>query len=230
MDDVILIDKPQGWTSHDVVARLRTVLGVKKIGHAGTLDPLATGLLIVLVGREATKRQSEFLKLDKSYLVTARLGVETDSYDADGQVVAQAAWVDVEKITQNQVVAATKRFIGQSQQTVPAFSAVKVAGQKLYNQARKGSIDMATLPSRQITVTQFEVLDMQLDREQQQLTVTLEVSCGSGTYVRSLVHDLGQELGVGAMVTQLRRTRIGDFLVSKAQEITTVASIDVPSV
>ena len=206
----LFVDKPGGVTSHDVVGWARRLTGVKKIGHAGTLDPLATGLLIILIGRNWTKRQTEFLKQDKTYLVSCRFGVASDTYDVDGSVrsLASAKKIDDEDIKQ----AVNDHFLGEITQTVPPFSAVKQKGKKLYQLARAGQIDEADLPKRQVRVDEFRLLEFNKENQ----TASFEVSVSSGTYIRSLIHDLGQALGVGAVVTSLRRTRIGRFNIDEA--------------
>jgi len=209
---VVLIDKPSGLTSHHIVNLVRQATGVKRVGHAGTLDPLATGLLIILISRQFTKQQSKFLKQDKQYLVTGQLGLVTDSYDTDGQVVKEAGKEEVGKVTQKDLEKALPAFTGQITQTVPAYSAVKVGGRKMYQLARKGQVDVKKLPRRQITIHSIKLVNFDQKKKQ----FTLEVDCSSGTYIRSLVHDLGQRLGVGATVTQLRRTKIGQLLVDQA--------------
>lgn len=217
---ILLIDKPKGWTSHDVVGRIRRLTGVKRVGHAGTLDPLATGLLIVLVGREFTKLQSQFLKQDKEYEVTARLGVVTDSYDSDGQVISQADWQDVAKINRVDLERVIKKYKGEITQQVPIFSAVKVGGEKLYNKARAGQTNVDfNLPSRTVKINEINFTDFSSDEVTQTATFSLTVSVSSGTYIRSLIHDIGQELGVGAHVISLRRTKIGDLSVLNAHRI-----------
>lgn len=206
---IVLVDKPAGITSHDVVNRIRKATGVKKIGHAGTLDPLATGLLIILISREFTKQQAKFLKKDKQYLVTGRLGIVTDSYDIDGQVVEEVEKEKVEKITKKDIETVLQSFKGEITQRVPAYSAVKVGGKKLYELARKDKIDLKKLPKRQVIIQEIELVEL----DQKKGEFTLKVDCSSGTYIRSLVHDLGQKLGVGATVVQLRRTKIGKMKV-----------------
>lgn len=213
---VVLIDKPSGYTSHDIVNLVRRATGVKRVGHAGTLDPLATGLLIILISRQFTKQQSKFLKQDKRYLVTGQLGITTDSYDTDGQVTEEAGQEDVDKVTQSDVEKALQSFTGQITQAVPAYSAVKVDGQKMYHLARKGQVDVNKLPRRQVTIHSIKLVDFDGEKKQ----FTLDVACSSGTYIRSLVHDLGQRLGVGATVTQLRRMKIGRLSVDQAIKLT----------
>lgn len=212
---VILVDKPETWTSHDVVGWMRKQLGVKKIGHAGTLDPLATGLLVVLVGREFTKLQAQFMKQAKTYEVTARFGLVMDTYDATGRIMAESPWAEVKKITKELVEQETARFIGTIEQTVPIYSAVKVGGQKLYHKARQGE-KVAHLPVREVEIYKLQVTDFSINQVAQICEARLSVDVSSGTYVRSLVHDLGQRLGVGAYVGALRRTKIGNLSVNDA--------------
>jgi len=206
---VVLVDKPSGITSHDVVDRIRKATGIRKIGHAGTLDPLATGLLIILISREFTKQQSKFLKQDKQYLVTGRLGITTDSYDIDGKVVREDDRAEVEKVSHEEIEEGLQSFRGKIIQTVPAYSAVKVKGKKLYELARKDKIDLKKLPKRQVTIHLIELVEF--DKEKGEFI--LKIECSSGTYIRSLVHDLGKKLRVGATVVQLRRTKIGNMKV-----------------
>jgi tRNA pseudouridine55 synthase len=338
--DILLVDKPSGWTSHDVVAWYRKKLGIKKIGHTGTLDPLATGLLILLIG-DATKRQSQFQKLDKVYQVTALLGFTSDTYDLDGQVhpVAQVILRNSTsgnlntpplnqaplrrqgggvppllskrgsggvipnkslnlslprvRLTPAQVNQALSKFRGPITQTVPPFSAVKRRGQKLYHLARQGQIRPEDLPRRRVEIYDLQLLSLetqplsslQLPRFVSTSTsgvnksplpvpqpsdfhhhnrshprengtsqtapfsnrpsipgtglklsektadfrsrndanhgifLTLQIHCSSGTYIRSLVHDLGQVLKTGALVTHLRRNRVGEYRVENAVKI-----------
>lgn len=203
----LLIDKPKGWTSFDVVARLRTITGIKKIGHAGTLDPLATGLLIVAIGREATKRISHYVKLSKVYTTRTKLGEVSDSYDADGRV----KFFSEQKISREQIDKALEKFTGSQQQVPPMFSAKKVKGKKLYELARQGK-EIKRQPA-EIIISKLEIEDFSYP------WLELLISCSSGTYVRSLVHDIGQELGTGAVVYELRRLSIGDFSVETATQL-----------
>ncbi len=221
---VLLVDKPLRWTSHDVVAKVRSLSGIKTIGHTGTLDPLATGLLILLVGKQYTKRQSEFLKMDKEYVCQAQLGLETDTYDLDGMVVNRASWSAVAKISQNDLSQILPNFQGKIHQTAPAFSAVKIKGKKLYDLARQAKIDTRTLPVREITINRLELLDFFADEKMKKIFFTLRVSCSSGTYIRSLIHDVGQVLGVGACIVSLRRMSIGPYLVEEAIKLEDLAA------
>ena len=202
-EGLLLIDKPAGVTSHDVVDTVRRVVGTRKVGHAGTLDPMATGLLIVGVGR-ATRLLRFLGDLAKTYEGTARLGVETTTLDADGAVTAERP-VAAEK---DDVRRAMAMLVGGSFQQPPAYSAVKVGGRKLYEAARKGErLDAAPRP---IHVEAFELLAMR------GTDVDFRVTCSSGTYVRVLLADVGDALGCGAHLTRLRRVAIGPFLADGA--------------
>jgi tRNA pseudouridine55 synthase len=202
-EGLLLIDKPGGITSHDAVARVRRALGTKKVGHAGTLDPMATGLLVMGVGRGT--RFLRFLGgLSKTYEATMRLGVETTTLDADGDVVRTTV-VDIDD---REIARAVAGLVGASMQRPPAFSAVKVAGRKLYDAARKGeTIEAAPRPIR---VDRFDVLERRGDE------VDVVLVCSGGTYVRVLAADVGATLGCGAHLTALRRTAIGAFAVDDA--------------
>lgn len=202
-DGLLLVDKPGGMTSHDVVDAVRRNLETRKVGHAGTLDPMATGLLLVGVGR-ATRLLRFFGDLPKTYEGTARLGVETDTLDADGAVV-RTADVDVSREDLDRAVAA---LVGDSDQRPPAYSAVRVRGRRLYESARAGRPVEA--PTRRIRVDVFAVLDFD------GIDVRFSVTCSGGTYVRTLLADVGTSLGCGAHLTGLRRTAIGPYRVGDA--------------
>ncbi len=200
----LLVDKPSGASSHDVIRQLRRVTGIRRIGHAGTLDPLATGLLVVAVGRAA--RLLEYAQgLPKRYRAVVRLGQSTLSYDAETEVVAERPFTH---ITPDQIEETLVNFRGDILQKPPAYSAIKRDGQPLYKLARKG-IDVAVEP-RPVTIYALTLLGMNLP------DVVLDVQCSSGTYIRSLAHDLGEALGCGGHLTALRRTAVGDFLVEQA--------------
>lgn len=215
----VLIDKPSGWTSHDVVQKMRGLTGVKKIGHAGTLDPLATGLLILLIGKRYTRQQSTYLKTEKEYMCTAQFGIITDTYDSDGEIQSETSWEKLQKLSQEQVQAALFQFTGEIDQTVPAFSAVKIQGEKLYEMARRGKAPKKALPSRTVTISRFHLDTFTKDTEKKIITGTFTIACSSGTYIRSLIHDLGQSLDCGATVTSLRRTKVAEFSVENAHTI-----------
>lgn len=204
-EGLLLIDKPKAMTSHDVVDAVRRTLGTRKVGHAGTLDPMATGLLLVGAGR-ATRLLRFFGDLPKVYEGTARLGIETDTLDADGTIVRSSA-VDVSRA---EVEAAVAGLVGESMQRPPAYSAVKVGGRKLYESARAGETVEAA--PRRIRVDAFAVRSF--DGRDMEFGVT----CSGGTYVRVLAADVGAALGCGAHLTRLRRTAIGPYRVEDAEE------------
>ncbi len=202
---IILIDKPQEWTSHDVVAKMRGILHTRRIGHAGTLDPLATGLLVVLVG-SACKASQYLMSQEKAYEGTLRLGVVTNSQDADGEIVATNP-VPAD-LTSEKIAAAMKAMEGDQYQIPPMFSAIKVNGVPLYKAARKGQ----DIPrdKRFIRIAKFEM------RGRRDNDVDFFVECSKGTYVRTIAHDLGAKLGVGAHLAALRRTASGKFTIDGA--------------
>ncbi|ADE54811.1 tRNA pseudouridine(55) synthase TruB [Coraliomargarita akajimensis] len=211
MDDapegILLVDKPQGITSHDVVDRVRRIFRMKKVGHAGTLDPMATGLMIILVGK-ATKVSQYMMSMDKEYTATMKLGEETDSQDADGEVLVTK---EVPDLTEEQVRAEMKTFLGDQYQTPPMFSAKKVNGQPLYKLARKGKT-VAREP-RVINISKFDLTNFDLPE------VSFIVGCSKGAYIRTIAHDLGQKIGCGAHLNVLRRTGIGKFRIEKADTL-----------
>ncbi len=222
----LLINKPKNWTSHDIVAKLRNLLGEKKIGHAGTLDPFATGLLIIGVGREFTRKLDEFKAMEKEYEVVTKFGFVSDTQDIDGKILktkfsqfsensepskSSQKTKPSTKITSQDIKNILPKFIGKIQQIPPMFSAKKIKGQKLYNLARKGQ-EIAREPVK-IFIKKIELLDFDETRAR------LKVICGTGTYIRTLVHDIGQELGCGAYAEELTRTRIGKYKLKDAQKI-----------
>lgn len=196
---ILFLDKPQGITSHDVVDCVRRALGLKRVGHAGTLDPMATGMLIILVG-QATRTSQFLMGLDKTYVGTLKLGETTDSHDADGQITQTRP---AEGITPDKVTEVMKTFLGDQYQTPPMFSAKKQGGQTLYKLARQG-IEVEREP-RFIRINELKVLNIALP------SVEFEVTCSKGTYIRTLAHDVGEKLGCGAHLTALRRTAIDKF-------------------
>ena len=203
-EGLLLVDKPSGMTSHDAVDVVRRSLGTRKVGHAGTLDPMATGLLVLGVGR-ATRLLRYLGELPKTYAATGRLGEETDTLDADGEIVRTAP-VDVSLA---EVERACASLVGESMQAPPAYSAAKVGGRRLYDAARRGEVLEA--PPRPIRVDAFAV--SAFDGRDLEARVT----CSGGTYVRVLVADVGRSLGCGAHLVRLRRTAIGSFLVEDAR-------------
>lgn len=211
MDGILVLDKPHGWTSHDVVARVRRLTQVKRVGHTGTLDPMATGVLVVCLGR-ATRVVEYMAGHDKRYTATIRLGIETDTYDAQGEVTAQHP-VDVSEAALREALAA---FVGDIRQVPPMFSAIKRDGRKLYDLARKG-IDVPRQP-RPVTIHAIDLIAFDSP------DATIDVQCSAGTYIRSLAHDLGQRLGYGAHLSALRRTAAGDFTIEHAITLETFES------
>ena len=210
MNGILLIDKPESWTSNDVVQKLRSILHEKRIGHAGTLDPMATGLLTVFVGRAT--RAVEFAEGDrKRYLAGLRLGLTTDTQDITGEVLGQCE----ADVTREALEEALQAFRGELRQTPPMYSAVKVNGRRLYELARKG--ETVERKEREITVYSLEVL------EQNGEDWLLDVSCSKGTYVRTLCHDIGEALGCGGCLSSLRRTEAGLFSVENAHTVDAVA-------
>ena len=205
MDGILLVDKPKGLTSSRVVELIKRKFKVKT-GHTGTLDPLATGLLIILTGKR-TKEASLFLKLDKAYEVKAILGVETDTFDSDGKVL----WQRDNEVTREELERVLKGFHGDIWQTPPRYSSKKIGGQKAYQLARKG-VNMEMLPQK-VKVYSLELKEFQFPY------FTLACDVSSGFYVRSLVHDIGENLGVGATVIEVRRTRVGPYQVEQAKNL-----------
>ena len=209
IQDIILIDKPAGLSSFGVVARVRRRLSMEagkkvKVGHTGTLDPFATGLLILLANK-ATKLSNQFLKLDKWYEAAICLGKTSTTGDPEGEIIEQ----NTEKVpTLEEVKAVVNQFVGQITQTVPAFSAVKINGQRAYQLARRG--EAVSMPTRQIEIYAIEILSYNYP----ELIIRTHVS--SGTYIRTLGEDIGKALGVGAYLTALRRTQIGDYQIKNA--------------
>lgn len=206
--EVLLFNKPKTWTSFDVVKKVRNLVRVKKVGHAGTLDPLATGLLILCTGRK-TKTIESIQGQEKEYIVEFRLGATTPSYDSEFE---PENIKDASHVTKEMLTEAMLPFTGEIEQIPPVYSAVKVQGKRAYKAARKGQ--KIELRSRQVNVYAFTLLDFESpDR------VKALVKCSKGTYIRTLVHDLGQALGVGAYILELARTAIGDFQLDNAWEI-----------
>jgi len=205
--EVFLVDKPLEWTSFDVVKKIRNALRIKKVGHAGTLDPLATGLLIVCAGKQ-TKQIDSYMGQEKEYTGTFVIGSTTESFDLEKPVVPVA---DPSGITLEQVAAAASQLTGDIFQVPPMHSAIKVDGKRVYESARQG-IEVK-MEARPVQVREFEITDFENN------VVHFRISCSKGTYIRSLARDLGEILGVGAYMSSLCRTRIGDFKLSEAKEL-----------
>ncbi len=209
-DTVLVIDKAAGMTSHDVVARVRRIVGSRKVGHAGTLDPMATGVLVLGVER-ATRLLGHLTKDDKEYEATIRLGASTVTDDAEGETVAT---VDASAVADEQVHRGVRALTGRLQQVPSAVSAVKIHGVRSYRRVRAG--EQPDLPARPVTVSQFAVRDIARGRAPGVVDVEVTVVCSAGTYVRALARDLGEALGVGGHLTTLRRTRAGAFSLADA--------------
>ena len=205
---LLVVDKPAGLTSHTVVARVRRLVGTRRVGHAGTLDPMATGVLVLGVGR-GTRLLHYLVGVDKEYEATLRLGASTTTDDAEGEVVRTA---DAGSITEQDVAAAVETFVGEIDQVPSAVSAIKVDGKRAYARVRDGE-DVSLAP-RRVTVSRFDVLDVR--RTDDGVDVDVRVTCSSGTYVRALARDVGETLGVGGHLTALRRTRVGCFSLDEA--------------
>jgi tRNA pseudouridine55 synthase len=215
-DGVLVVDKPAGWTSHDVVARVRRLASTRKVGHAGTLDPMATGVLVVGIGR-ATRLLTYIVGADKEYTATIRLGVTTTTDDAEGETLAV---VDASGVTAAAVVAGAAALTGAIQQVPSAVSAIKVDGQRAYARVRAG--EDVELAARPVTVSRFEIHDQRparADDGSAVLDVDVTVVVSSGTYVRALARDLGAALGVGGHLTALRRTRVGGYGLDVARTL-----------
>ena len=210
---ILLVDKPQGITSHDVVAKMRRVFQIKKIGHAGTLDPMATGLLLILVGK-ATKGSQYLMSLDKEYTGTIKLGEVTDSQDADGEMVMTKP---VPELTEADVAKVMQDFLGDQYQIPPMFSAKKINGQKLYNLARKGK-EVVREP-RFIHVSRYEITKFVSPE------IDFIVRSSKGAYIRTLAHDLGDRLGCGGHLSALRRTAVGQFRVEASSTVEAIEAM-----
>jgi len=209
---LVLIDKQQGWTSHDVVAKLRGILGTRKIGHAGTLDPMATGLLVL--GVDGGTKLLQFISgSDKQYLATIRLGAATHTDDAEGELLSSASALSA---TAEQIDAEIAKLTGEITQVPSSVSAIKVDGKRAYDLVRDGK--EVELTGRKVTVSRFERTSDPLEVDQY-LDFDVLVDCSSGTYIRALARDIGAALGVGGHLTMLRRTKIGNFDLANATEI-----------
>jgi tRNA pseudouridine55 synthase len=214
---VLLVNKPLTWTSFDVVNKLRYRLKMKKIGHAGTLDPLATGLLIICTGK-MTKQIETFMGFEKEYTGTFIIGQTTPSYDLETEVSDP---VDITHITEDAIHEAAATFVGTLQQLPPAHSAIRIGGKRAYQFARQGK--EVELKPREVVITAFEVTNISLPQ------ISFRIVCSKGTYIRSIARDFGEALKTGAYLSSLCRTRIGEFLLTDAKEIEEIHPIDVES-
>jgi tRNA pseudouridine55 synthase len=208
---LVVVDKPGGMTSHDVVARVRPLAGTRKVGHAGTLDPMATGVLVLGVNR-ATRLLGHLMLTEKSYDATIRLGVSTTTDDAEGEVVATAATDDLDEAEVRRVLAG---FVGEFDQVPTAVSAIKVDGKRAYQRVREG--EQVELQPRRVTVHALSVLEVSGP------DVRISVRCSSGTYIRAIARDAGAALGVGGHLTALRRTAVGEFGLDQAHTLDELA-------
>lgn len=213
MNGILLVDKPQDWTSHDVVAKLRGVFGERRIGHSGTLDPLATGLLVVFLGK-ATKAVEFSEAAEKEYLAHLRLGIETDTQDITGTVLHTSAEIPDRAALE----AVLPQFCGEIQQIPPMYSAIKVNGKKLYDIARRGG-EVERQP-RSIFIHELSVLG------EENGEFVLRICCSKGTYIRTLCHDIGKALGCGGVMTALRRTRVGGYDVQDARTVAALSGME----
>ena len=212
MNGILLVDKPEGWTSMDVCAKLRGVFHEKRIGHSGTLDPMATGLLVVFLGRAT--RAVEFAEADsKEYIARLRLGITTDTQDTSGNVLSEKE----HNVTDEALLKAINKFIGPISQIPPMYSAIKIGGKKLYEIARKG--DTVERKARDIVIHSLDFLGWE-DGD-----AVLRVCCSKGTYIRTLCHDIGEELGCGGCMSYLRRTAAGEFNISEAKSLEEIIAI-----
>ena len=204
MDGILIVDKPSGMTSHDVVDFIRRAFAIKKVGHAGTLDPMATGVLVILLGR-FTKEFARLHADEKEYRATMVLGAVSDTGDRDGRIVPSGVRLEFSRATVDMVF---RQFTGEITQIPPMYSAVKVRGKKMYELARKGiEVDR---PPRTVIIKKLTIADFRIPR------ITFDVVCSKGTYIRQLCHDIGERLGCGAYIDALRRVRSGAFMIERA--------------
>ncbi len=204
---ILTIDKPVDWTSFDVVNKIRRLTGIKKVGHAGTLDPFATGVLLVCLGR-ATKKSSELMQMQKEYRASIALGSETDTMDHTGKVVVES---DVPKLEKGQIETAIEAFVGEIEQEIPAYSAAKFKGKRLYRLAREGK-EVPTL-HKKVTIHDIELLAFN------ERHIEIRVVCGRGTYIRTLGRDIARALDTAGHLDKLVRTRVGSFKIEDALTI-----------
>jgi len=218
LDGVLLVDKPADHTSHDVIARLRGKLKMKRIGHAGTLDPMATGVLVVLVGK-ATRVSQYLMSVDKEYAGTIKLGQVTNTQDAEGEVLETRP---VPPLTEAEVLATMKSFVGDQYQTPPMFSAIKIDGVPLYKMARKGE-EIEREP-RFVRISSFELTRFASPE------IDFVLRCSKGTYVRTIAHDFGAKLGCGGHLSALRRTATGKFVIAQCLTLDQIQAMTLPEI
>jgi len=208
---VVAINKSSGMTSHDVVAKIRKISGIKKVGHAGTLDPLAEGVLVIGIGREATKKLGKIVEKEKEYVANVRLGMDSSTDDEEGE---KKKYNITHKPTTQDIERAVGRFIGEIQQLPPRYSAVKIRGKRAYKRARDG--EEFPLPPRNVEIKDISVIKFNWPY------LKLKVTTGPGVYVRSLARDIGQELGTGGYLAGLKRTRVGAFVIEKSHTVESI--------
>lgn len=218
----LLIDKPAGITSHDVVDKVRKITGERTVGHAGTLDPFATGLLIVGVGRDCTKQLSTYLGMDKEYEAEFVIGATTDTLDPESPTIL----APTHALSLPQILDAIKKLTGEISQVPPMHSAIKIGGKKMYNLARKG--ETVDIPPRNVTIHAFDVIG-EPNLNEWPVRVCVRVVCSSGTYIRALARDLGIHLGTTGYVLSLRRTKIGEYSITSAKKLGELGSPVLPS-
>jgi tRNA pseudouridine55 synthase len=216
-DGLIVVDKPAGMTSHDVVARVRRLAKTRRVGHGGTLDPMATGVLVIGVNK-ATRLLTYVIGSEKSYTATIRLGESTVTDDAEGDVTTR---VPVGSVTDDAVRAGLSAQTGDIDQVPSAVSAIKINGQRAYKRVRDG--EGVEIPARRVTVSRLEVLDIRRPADRDVVDVDVDVSCSSGTYVRAIARDLGRTLGVGGHLTALRRTAVGGLTLAESSTLDQLA-------
>ena len=205
---ILNIDKPEGWTSFDVVKKIRSVLSTRKVGHTGTLDPFATGVLLVCTGK-ATKKIDELIGCDKEYLAGIELGIQTDSHDIDGNIIKRSdTW---KELTETDIFQVCKNYEGQIQQIPPMYSALKIQGKRLYHYARRGI--MVHRNPRTVKVYSLDLENIELP------FITIKVACSKGTYIRGLARDIGNDLQTGAYLKSLRRLKVGNYHIEDALTI-----------
>ena len=213
-DGLVIVDKERGWTSHDVVARMRRIAGTRRVGHAGTLDPMATGVLILGINR-ATRLLGYLASRSKTYEATIRLGASTITDDAEGEVLAQCDPADLAMVTEAEISKQIELFRGEIRQRPSSVSAIKIDGVRSYTKVRAG--EEVVLPEREVTIFRYEAVVR--DRTESFIDIDAIVECSSGTYIRALARDLGANLGVGGHLTALRRTAIDSFTLDSARKI-----------
>jgi tRNA pseudouridine55 synthase len=219
-DGLIVVDKAAGMTSHDVVARVRRIAGTRKVGHAGTLDPMATGVLVLGVNR-ATRLLTYVVGTDKVYAGTIRLGQSTITDDAEGEVISSAS---AAHLTDDEIHAAISKMTGDVDQVPSAVSAIKVKGVRSYHRVRQG--EAVELPARRVRIERIDILKIM--RQEQTVDVEVEVACSSGTYIRAIARDLGNAFDVGGHLTALRRTQVGNFTLAESHTLEQLAELDNP--